>query len=92
MIYFNFNIRNPWWPDRFANLLCRSGNTPWKHKHWEVEVIKNDNLLRVEAEYTIRQDHSGINLELGLLGYELHLKLYDSRHWDYEKGKWYTYE
>lgn len=91
MIYFNFNIRNPKWWDRFENIKCWMGGTPFKNKYWEVEIIKNDNLLRLEFEVTTQQDHAGVNLELGLLGYEAHFKFYDNRHWNSEEGRWMIY-
>lgn len=92
MIYFNFNIRNPRWWKRFENLFVKFGNTPWKHKHWEVQILKNDNLIRVEFEFTIKQDHAGINLELGLFGYEIHFTFYDNRHWNHEQERWENYD
>ena len=90
MIYLNFNIRNPWGKD-FKSIGAWFGKTPWKHKCWEVQIIENDNWLRFEFEWTVRQDHAGVNLELGLFGYEIHFTFYDSRHWDYEKGQWVIY-
>jgi hypothetical protein len=90
MIYFNFNIRNPWGSD-FKSLWWKSGDTLFKHKHWEAQAIKNDNWLRFEVGFTVRQDHAGANLELGLFGYEIHFTFYDSRHWDDEKGCWVDY-
>jgi hypothetical protein len=90
MIYFNINFRNPWGKD-FNNLWNKSGSTPFKNKFWEVQVIENDNWLRLEFGFTIRQDHAGVNLELGLFGYEVHFTFYDSRHWDYENGCWVVY-
>jgi len=89
MIYFNVNVRNPYWWERFKNIKCWAGNTPLKHKYWEIQVIENDNLFRVEFEFTVRQDHAGTNLELGLLGYEIHFTFYDNRHWNVEEGCWH---
>jgi hypothetical protein len=91
VIYFNFNLRNPFWADRFDNMFCWAKETVFKNKWIEFEVIKNDNLLRLEVEFTTRQDHAGANLELGLFGYEVHFKFYDCRHWDYEKNCWVVY-
>ena len=91
MLYLNLNIRNPKWWDRFENLKCWVGDTFVKHKYWEVEVIKNDNLLRIEFEVTTQQDHAGVNLELGLLGYEVHFTVYDNRHWNHEEHRWMVY-
>lgn len=91
MIYFNVNIRNPKWWNRFENMHCRMGETFIKHKYWEFEILKNDNLFRIEFEITTMQDHAGVNLELGLLGYELHFTIYDNRHWNAEEGRWMVY-
>lgn len=88
MIYFNVNLRNPKWVERFENIKVWHGATPFKNKYWEVQVIKNDNLLRIEFEFTAKQDHAGVNLELGLFGYEIHFTFYDNRHWNYERSEW----
>lgn len=91
MIYFNINVRHPGWWERFKNIKCWMGETPFKNKYWEVQIIKNDNLLRLEFAYTIKQDHAGLNLELGLLGYEIHFNIYDNRHWNHEENRWMIY-
>lgn len=91
MIYFNFNIRWPRWADRFENVKVWFGTTPIKNKCWEIQIIKHSNLFRLEFEYTVKQDHAGINLELALAGYEIHFSIYDTRHWDYEKNDWQIY-
>ncbi len=85
------NIRHPKWYERFENIKCWAGETFIEHKFWEIEIIKNDNLLRFEFGFTTQQDHAGINLELGLLGYEIHFTVYDSRHWDLETNSWKVY-
>ena len=92
MIYFNINVRNPRWWERFKNIKYWVGETPIKHKFWEIQIIKNDNLFRFEFEITTQQDHAGSRLELGLLGYEIHFTFYDNRHWDYETRDWVVYD
>ena len=91
MIYFNVNIRNPKWWDRFANIKTWYWQTPIKHKYIELELLKLDNLLRIELQFTTQQDHAGFNFELGLFGYEVHFTFYDNRHWNYEEGRWKIY-
>lgn len=91
MIYFNLNIRRPSWWRRFSNIKNWVGATPFKHKYWEIQIIKNDNLVRIEFEWTVQQDHAGVNLELGLFGYEIHATIYDSRHWNTDKNQWMSY-
>ena len=92
MIYLNINIRKPSWWDRYKSIKTWHGGTPIKNKSWEVQIIKNDNILRIEFEFSTRQDHAGINLGLGLFGYEIHGMIYDHRHWNYEKNCWENYE
>ena len=87
MIYFNINIRNPFWT-RFESLWTRSGKTLLPHKYWEVQAMKDEELFRIEFEFTTRQDHAGVRLELGLLGYKIAFNIYDDRHWDHEWNCW----
>ena len=91
MIYFNVNIRHPRWWNRFVNIKNWIWETPFRHKYIEVELLKLDNLLRIEFEFTTQQDHAGINIELGLFGYEVHFTFYDNRHWNCEEGRWMIY-
>ena len=88
MIYFNFNIRNPFWWDRWRGLKSWSGKTPFKNKYWEVQTMKSCELLRIEFDWTVQQDHAGLGLELALFGYQIDFRLYDCRHWDYENNCW----
>lgn len=92
MIYLNLNIRHPNWWNRFENIKCWVGETPFKHKYWECQILKADNLLRFEFGFTIREDHAGLNLELGLFGYEIHFTFYDNRHWNHKEGRWENYD
>ncbi len=92
MIYFNINVRNPRWWNRFDNIKCWSGPTPFKNKFWEVQIMKCSELFRIEFNWTVREDHAGVKLELGLLGYEAAFSFYDHRHWDIEKEDWMSYD
>ena len=89
MIYFNINIRNPYWWDRFDNIRNWSGSAYLKHKYWEIQLYKSAELFRIEFEWTVRQDHAGINFELGLFGYQASFSVYDSRHWDIDNDCWH---
>ena len=89
MIYLNLNLRSPWF-DRFENVW----NNSWpitENKTWEVEILKTENLFRFEFQFTVMQDHAGIQLELGLLGWEFHIGVHDNRHWDYSNKCWKVY-
>lgn len=90
MINFRISIENPWW-DRFENIKCWAGETPFKHKFWEVQIMKSDDILAVDARVTTHCDHAGAELWVGILGYAINLHFYDNRHWNYEEGRWKFY-
>ena len=90
MIYFNISIRNPFW-NRFETIKHWSCKEPRNHKSWEIQVTKDDDLFCIEFDWSIRQDHAGIGLELGLLGYKINFSWCDTRHWYVEKGRWMDY-
>ena len=91
MISINFNLRNPW-SNTFKNLWCRSYVTRFKNKFIELEVTKDFTLISFMFNWTIRQSHAGLDLELGLFGYNIHFNFYDIRHWDQTTQKWEVYE
>jgi hypothetical protein len=41
--------------------------------------------------WTVRQSHAGLDLELGLFGYNVHFQFYDNRHWNVKEGCWMVY-
>jgi hypothetical protein len=93
MINVNFEIGYPWWNDKFKSFFSRAWQTLIKHKYFEIELLQDNlNLFHFQFNWTTKQDHAGIKLELGLFGYELWCHLYDSRHWDYTNNCWMSYE
>jgi hypothetical protein len=92
MISLHLSINNPWAKENFKNLFCRSGPIT-KHMAWEFEITRhNYTLAEFSTRYTVKQDHAGFNLELGLFGYSMHFQIYDGRHWDYTNNCWEVYE
>jgi hypothetical protein len=91
MISLNFNLRNPW-SNTFKNLGSTFFATPFKHKFIELECYKDSTLLTVVCNWTIRQSHAGLDIELGLFGYNVHFNFYDNRHWNNEEGRWCIYD
>jgi hypothetical protein len=92
LIYLNFTLYKPSWWNRFENVKNWHGSMPIAHKYWEVEIIKHRNLIKFVFEWSIKQDHAGIKLELGLLGYEIIFTVYDHRHWDTNTNTWRQYD
>jgi hypothetical protein len=91
MISFTFNLHNPF-SQQFKNIWCRVYNTPFKNKFIELECYKDSSLLSCNFNWTIRQSHAGLDVDVGLLGYCAHFNFYDSRHWNYAEDRYYTYD
>jgi hypothetical protein len=90
MIYINLTLRNPW-SDKFEHVRAWDGRL-FKHKAWEVEIYRSDTVAEVEAKVSVCEDHAGVTLGLGLFSYTLRAQFYDTRHWNYAKKEWQTYE
>ena len=87
MINLRLSISIPWL-DRFESLYAKAGNTPFKYKFWEFQILKSNDLITLDSRITTRQDHAGLDLWIGLVGYAVNFVFYDSRHWDYENKCW----
>lgn len=90
MINFDLSLRNPF-SDRWQHVFAKSG-TFGNHNAWEAELIRDGSIIGVGFRWTIRQDHAGMMLDLSLLGYNLILQYYDTRHWNDEEGRFYNYD
>jgi hypothetical protein len=89
MISFTLFVNNPLSKESFANLFSKSGAL-YGNKFWEFEILKLGGMLLdlTLAFHPRGRDHGGLKLEVGLLGFELSLNIYDSRHWDEDANKW----
>jgi hypothetical protein len=87
ILNIRFELRNPFdrW-DYFNNLGCISGMIT-KFKAWELEhTYYSPLLLDFELRWNRQTDHAGLEFGLGILGYGIHFRIYDTRHWnDYDK-------
>ena len=86
MIYISFRLSNPWGRP-FDNLWNRSGLIT-NHMAWEAEILQTRQLIGFEINYTRREDHAGLTLELALFGRSISFQIYDTRHWNPETGTW----
>jgi hypothetical protein len=72
--------------EHFNNLGCIHGCIG-KNMAWELEHNHySGSLFDIDFSWSIREDHAGIELTLGLFGYGIGFRIYDTRHWDYEQG------
>lgn len=83
MIHINLTIRNPW-SDRFEHVCAWSGQL-FKNKYWEIECYRSDVVAEIECKFTVRTDHAGLAVGIGLLSYTVRAQVYDNRHWGYDK-------
>ena len=92
MINLHFSIDNPWAKKNYKSLFCRSGEIT-KYTSWEFEIIRyNYTIADFGINYTVRQDHAGFSLSLGLFGYIIYFMMLDSRHWDNTNNCWEIYK
>jgi len=87
MIYINVNLRNPW-SHKFNNLWADAYATCFKNKFIELEVYQSSCILSFMLNWSFRQSHAGLDIELGLLGYCVRFNFYDNRHWNIAEGRW----
>jgi len=89
ILNLRFELKNPvdrW--DYFNNLGCLFGRIS-QHKAWELEhSYYSPLLLDVEVRWTHKQDHAGISIGFGMLGYGVSFRIYDNRHWNEETNSW----
>ena len=78
MINFNLHISNPW-SNRWSTLFFRNGLLP-NHKAWEFNGYNTHHLVEIDFRLSIKGDHPGLFVMLGLFGFALDLSVYDTRH------------
>lgn len=90
--YFDvsFNITAPL-NFSFKNFFCLDKKLS-ENKNLEIEFYRGMNeLVALGLNITFEgQDHAGPRFSLAILGHTLDVKIYDGRHWDYEKNCWET--
>lgn len=61
-----------------------------KNKYVEFEISKSNwYLFKIDIDLSFRgKDHAGFRFEFVILGLEVSLHFYDSRHWDYKTSYW----
>jgi hypothetical protein len=85
MLNLTISVTNPW-SSRFENIKCWTGKTFIKNKRWEFELLKTTDILLLSFALTTKQDHAGLEIEIGLFGFQARFNVYDCRHW--ENGAW----
>ena len=93
ILNLRFELANPFdrW-EYFKNLGCVSGRIT-QYKAWELEHTFYTGLAAdFELKWSRRVDHAGIEFVIGLLGYGINFRVYDTRHWDDYHRQWEVYK
>jgi hypothetical protein len=94
MIRFGFSISWPFrWKVKQQDFVLFSKQL-FKNKAFELQISRfdPDELIDFTLDLNWRgHDHAGPRFELSILGWFFSLKLYDTRHWNYDKNRWETY-
>lgn len=86
MIHVSFALRWPW-SRRFDSGHVWHGKIT-RHKSWEIQLMKTNTIVECDLAYTTQQDHGGLRLEFGVLGYTMCFHFYDRRHWNHNTNQW----
>ena len=89
MLKFSIEIKNPFAKDVYCKTMSYD-KVLTKTKHLEAEhFYSNYHLFTIKIDTSWRgEDHAGPEIELCILGFTAVYKIYDTRHWDYRRGKW----
>jgi hypothetical protein len=92
MIKFRLEIQNPWSKNLFKDLGSISGKLS-KNKGWEIQhTFCDGSILDGVIDWTRRCDHAGLEIGIGLIGYGINFRIYDTRHWNQDENRWKTYD
>jgi hypothetical protein len=80
--------------NKWEHLFSKHGKTRWPNKAWEIEGQNFGwgDLFTFEFTWTRKCDHAGVSLKLGLFGYQVEGRFYDSRHWDEDTNDYKVYD
>jgi len=89
-MYFNFTIRNFCKPRKEFKKYFSFYKQLSKYKNVEFETYYSGyDIFLFELDFCpIAKDHGGLSINLNFLGFEVGLRIYDSRHWDCENWCW----
>jgi len=93
MININVQLTNPF-STRWKTIYYTSSPAPEKGKYrvWEVQAFKDNTIISFSFRWTMRTDHAGVELSVGLLGYSIMTTVSDTRHWDNDTNAWKVYD
>jgi len=94
MIYLSASITWPFKhdPEFYGDYFYKTWQLA-KYKFLEIQASKgSDEIIGFSFRLAFREDHAGIMIDLSLFRRSIYFQIYDSRHWDHDKGCYKTYE
>ena len=98
MIHFIFRIQNPWFrhcEDFKSQDYLWHDRKLTTNKNFEIQISRFEARNLVDIRLDLRwwgSDHQGPEFEIEVLGFFFNVKIYDSRHWNYDANRWETLE
>ena len=86
MILLQFNISNPL-SDTWTILWNKSSFLS-KNKAIEFNGYRTNHIINVDFNFNPKGDHAGARVMLGILGFNIELHFYDTRHWNWKTDTW----
>jgi hypothetical protein len=89
MINIWLAVRNPFKVQPFRAVWVRDRQLS-QHKTVEIQISRYAfNWLELQLDLNWRgTDHAGPWFMIGLFGWQLDIRMYDRRHWNYETNSW----
>lgn len=72
-------------------MFCPNGKIS-KNKYWELQIscfkcFRLDKIFNFQCQWTLKGDHCGFSLIIGILTVYFHFLIYDDRHWNCKEDK-----
>jgi hypothetical protein len=80
MIHISVDLSNPWRTKTVWDILWNKSGSITRHKAWEFNGYRTDNIISVDLDLRFKGDHPGARIMLCLLGFAAELHFYDIRH------------
>ena len=97
-MYFSivFSLPYHWYKGKGVDFFyCDKPVPGWKHKNFSIQLSYwgFTHLFDIMIDLGLtKQSHQGPEFSISLFGLQLHLNLYDDRHWDKENDCFYNYD
>ena len=91
MINFTLALHNPF-SSRWETVFYRDRHFSKIWKTAEIQVTRDNTIINFEFRWSTRCDHAGLNLAVGLFGYNIDMSFVDTRHWDRDNNCWEKYD